>query len=147
MATTTATPVAIDSAGKELEDLHRQCFACGVCNAAGLNLHFEVGPDGIARAVWKPSAGFRSYPDRVHGGVIATMLDSAFVHALFARGVPGVTAELTIRYVQSVDCANPVEVKGWIEADGHGLFYCRGEARQAGVLVARASAKFVAMPD
>lgn len=142
-----ATTAAIEAAGEEPGDLHRQCFACGVCNAAGLSLKYEVGPDGVARAVWAPSDVFRSYPDRVHGGVIATLLDSAIVHALFARGVAAVTAEMTIRYLQRVTFTDPVEVTGWIEAGRHDLYHCRAEIRQAGELAAKAFAKFVRMPE
>jgi len=129
------------------EQLHRDCFACGVCNHGGLNLHFDVGPDGMATAVWQPSPAFRSYPDRVHGGVIATLLDSAIVHALFARGVAGVTAELTIRYLQSVSVASPVHVTGWIESSRHGVYLCCAEVHQSGALAVRATAKFMAMPE
>jgi len=130
----------------DLEELHRECFACGISNHNGLNLHFDVGADRVASAVWQPSPAFRSYPDRVHGGVIAALLDSAIVHALFARCVAGVTAELTIRYLQSVNVTNPVRVTGWIESNRHGVYLCGAEAHQAGLLAVRASAKFMAMP-
>ncbi len=130
-----------------LEDLHRDCFACGICNHAGLNLHFDVGPTGIAAAIWKPSREFRSYPDRVHGGVIATLVDSSIVHALFAKGVAGVTAELTLRYLHSVNLVSPVEVRGWVDSLRHGIYLCQAEVLQSGILAVRASAKFMAMPD
>jgi acyl-coenzyme A thioesterase PaaI-like protein len=129
-----------------LRDSHLECFACGVCHGTGLHLHFEVGADGVALAVWQPSPVFRSYPDRVHGGVIATLLDSSMVHALFARGVAGVTAEMTIRYLGSVNVADPVRVTGWVESCRMGIHLCRAEVRQSGRLVVRASAKFMAMP-
>ena len=127
-----------------LEDLHCDCFACGICNGIGLQLHFDVGSDGIASAVWQPSAAFRSYPDRVHGGVIATLLDSAIVHALCAKGVAGVTAELTVRFLQSVNVLDPVSVAGWVESNRIGIYLCRGEIHQAGVLAVRAAGKFMA---
>jgi len=130
-----------------LEELHHDCFACGVGNHSGLNLHFDVGDDGVARATWQPSDAFRSYPDRVHGGVIATLLDSAMVHALYAKGITGVTAELTIRYLQSVNVADPVAVTGWVESCRHGVSLCRAEVHQAGLPTVRASAKFMAMPE
>lgn len=49
---TTAT--TIDKAPDALEELHRDCFACGICNHSGMNLHFDVGPDGVATVVWLP---------------------------------------------------------------------------------------------
>lgn len=130
-----------------LSDLHHACFACGGFNAHGLKLHFEVDANGVAAADWHPSAAFLSYADRVHGGVIATLLDSSMVHALFAQGVTGVTAELTIRYLQRVHIGDPIHVTGWFDVKRHAIYLCRAEVHQGGVLAVRASAKFVAMPD
>lgn len=129
-----------------LQDSHHDCFACGVCNKGGLNLHFEIDSDGVAAAFWQPTPAFQSYPDRVHGGVIATMLDSAIVHALFAKGIAGVTAEMTIRYLKRVGLQEPLHVCGHVESEKHGVFICRAQVHQGGVLAVRASAKFVAMP-
>lgn len=139
----------VDSAtGRQaLEDLHRECFACGVCNQGGLNLHFDIDDSGIARAMWQPSAAFCSYADRIHGGVIASMLDSSIVHALFARGIAGVTAELTIRYLHSTNLTDTVHIAGWVEAQRHGIYQCRAEIQQAGELTVRAFAKFMALPS
>lgn len=125
---------------------HEQCFACGVCNSDGLCLHFEVDDAGLATAAWRPSSRFRSYPDRVHGGVVATLLDSAMVHALFARGITGVTAEIAIRYLAPVTLDAPVLVKGWVEAQPGRLHRCRAEVHQHGRLVVRSAAKFVTLP-
>ncbi len=130
-----------------LNDSHRACFACGGFNAHGLKLHFEADDSGVAAADWQPSAAFLSYADRLHGGVIATLLDSSMVHALFAQGVTGVTAELTIRYLQRVNIDDPIHVSGRVDLKRHGVYLCHAEVHQGGVLAVRASAKFVAMPD
>jgi acyl-coenzyme A thioesterase PaaI-like protein len=127
-------------------DSHRDCFACGVCNTGGLNLHFEVDACGVASALWQPSSAFQSYPGRLHGGVIATLMDSAMVHALFAKGISGVTAELTIRYLQRVGLEQALQVTGQIEAERHGLYICRADVHQNGKHAVHASAKFMAMP-
>jgi hypothetical protein len=34
-----------------LQDSHHDCFACGVGNKGGLNLHFEIDSDGMASVV------------------------------------------------------------------------------------------------
>ncbi len=122
--------------------LHPDCFACGPFHAHGLRLHFEVDGDGVAEAVWNPSGKFRSYPDRVHGGVIATLMDSAMVHALFAKDVVGVTAEMNRH---EVGFGNPVHIFGWVEFSRRGVFCCRAEVRQDGRLAAHATAKFMRM--
>ncbi len=128
-----------------LKDLHRDCFACGICNPLGLQLHFHVGEDGIAAAVWMPTPDFSSYPDRVHGGIIATLLDSAMVHAIFAGGIAGVTADCRIRYRQKVKLYEPVHVTGWVETERLGVYRCRAEVHQADTLVVWAAAKFMAI--
>lgn len=148
MTTTTAmdTNVTTIEAQPALHDSHHNCFACGIGNDIGLNLHFEIGSDGSASAIWQPSFAYQSYADRLHGGVIATMLDSAMVHALFAKGVTGVTAELTIRYLQSVGLADPLHVTGAVERERHGIYLCRADIHQNGAQAVRATAKFMAMP-
>jgi acyl-coenzyme A thioesterase PaaI-like protein len=108
-----------------------------------LNIHFEVDACGMASAVWQPSGAYQSYPDRLHGGVIATLVDSAMVHALFAKGISGVTAELNIRYLQSVDLEAPLTVTGWIDSRRHGIYLCRADAHQNGTQAVRALAKFM----
>lgn len=128
-----------------LADSHRACFACGASSIDGLNLHFDIGPDGMASAVWQPSPAFQSYPDRLHGGVLATLLDSAIVHALFAKGIAGVTAEMTIRYLKSVGLQEPVRVTGSAVSKRHGVYHCHAEVHQNGNCAVRASAKFMAM--
>jgi acyl-coenzyme A thioesterase PaaI-like protein len=127
-----------------MDSLHRECFACGSANPQGLNLRFEIADDGVATALWQPEAAFRSYPDRVHGGVLATLADSAIVHCLFARGIAGVTAELTLRYLHAVRVNDAVAVRGWVESCRHGVYFCKAEILQRARVAVRASARFMA---
>ena len=128
-----------------LKELHCGCFACGAANPTGLGLRYEVTAAGIATARWEPTAIFRSYEDRIHGGVLATLLDGAMVHALFASGVVGVTAEMTLRYLHSVQVGVPVQVTGWVKSNRLGIYLCAAEIRQADTLAVRAAAKFMAL--
>jgi acyl-coenzyme A thioesterase PaaI-like protein len=128
-----------------METLHRECFACGSANPQGLNLRFTIAADGAAIALWQPEAAFRSYPDRVHGGVLATLADSAIVHCLFARGVAGVTAELTLRYLHAVALREAVAVRGWVESCRHGVYFCKAEILQGARVAVRATARFMAL--
>lgn len=129
-----------------LHDHHQFCFACGPSHPEGLRLHFIMGPAGEARAVWHPSALYQSYAGCVHGGVLATLLDSSMVHGLFAQGVVGVTAEMTVRYLRPVMISAPVYLAGWVTTRRHGLYLCQAEIRQASYAAAQAKAKFMAMP-
>lgn len=129
-----------------LRDSHVDCFACGTGNDSGLSLHFEIGADGVASAVWQPLERFRSYANRLHGGVIATLLDCAMVHALFARGVAGVTAEMTVRYLHGIGFQDPLDITGCVVSERHGIMICRADIHQGGVRAVRASAKFMVLP-
>lgn len=128
-----------------LQEQHQFCFACGPSHPEGLRLQFDLGPAGEAIAVWHPSSLYQSYAGCVHGGVLATLLDSAMVHGLFAHGVVGVTAELTVRYVRPVRISAPVHLAGWVTTKRHRLYLCQAEIRQANQVAAQAEAKFMAM--
>lgn len=129
-----------------MEDLHRGCFACGIDNHGGLHLRFSEDEQGGVAAVWQPSAEYQSYPDRVHGGIIATLLDCAIVHALCAKGILGVTAELSVRYLHSVTLDREVRVSASEESCRHRVHLCHAQIVQDGRIAVRASAKFMALP-
>jgi acyl-coenzyme A thioesterase PaaI-like protein len=94
-----------------------------------------------------PTPEFSSYPDRIHGGIIATLLDSAMAHALFADGIAGVTADCRIRYREKMKLYEPVHITGWVESVRLGVYRCRAEIHQADALVVWASAKFMAIEN
>jgi acyl-coenzyme A thioesterase PaaI-like protein len=123
---------------------HPHCFACGEEAAGGLGLCFRVTPEGVVAADWCcPPAG-RSYDGILHGGLIATLLDSAMVHALFARNIVARTADLHVRFHHPVQTGGPVTVAASLRAHCGPLYCLEAEVRQAGVVCASAQAKFMA---
>lgn len=124
---------------------HAACFACRPVAQGGLGLVFALQADGSVRADWLCPAGGVSYAGLVHGGLLATALDGAMVHALFARGIVARTGELTVRYLQPVRTDLATSVTGQLDETYPPLFVLRAEIRQAGVLCARGRAKFVAV--
>jgi acyl-coenzyme A thioesterase PaaI-like protein len=86
---------------------------------------------------------YKGYEDRLHGGIIATLLDAAMTNCLFAHGCPGVTGELTIRFHGPVDLARPARVRAWVERAVHHLRVLRAEVAQEGVVKAAATGKFL----
>lgn len=123
---------------------HQACFACRPVGQGGLGLVFTVQADGAVVADWAPPPGVESFAGIVHGGLLATALDSAMVHALFARGIVARTGELTVRYRQSVRLGAQVRVVGRHRQAAHPLHYLEAEVWQDGALCARAQAKFMA---
>ena len=126
---------------------HAACFACRPADQGGLGLAFAVQTDGAVSAEWTCPPGGESYAGIVHGGLLATALDSAMVHALFARGVVARTGELTVRYRQSVRSGDPVTVTARHRNAYPPLHHLEAEIHQAGVLCARARGKFMAIEN
>lgn len=121
---------------------HPHCLLCGADNAQGLALDFHVLPDGGVRAVFAGGERFEGYPDTLHGGLIAALLDSAMTNCLFARGIVAATARLNVRYVQPGRSGLPMEVVATVERSSRGLHYLAAEVRQDGDVVANAQGTF-----
>lgn len=87
---------------------HPRCFACGPSNGHGLQLKFKGGPNGRTCTI-SISRRFQSYEGVVHGGIVATLLDAAMIHALqgHAGGNP-VTCRLEIRFLRAVPPGEPL---------------------------------------
>jgi len=122
---------------------HSECLMCGPENPQGLKLRFRVQPDNSVLAMFSCRKALRSYPETLHGGVISAVLDAAMTNALFAIGVVGVTAELTVRFLAPIALNRGAVVRGWVENDACPLFYLRAKLEQDGKQMAQATAKFV----
>ena len=73
------------------------CFACGRDNPIGMRLKIELG-EGTARTEWVGGEDYVGRSDKLHGGIIATLLDEVMAGALELRLPWAVTAEMTVRY-------------------------------------------------
>lgn len=77
---------------------YTMCFACGKDNELGLHMKFEVEEDCV-KAYFTPQPQHQSYSGRVHGGLVAVLLDEVTGNYLFCKeGVPAYTARMEIRY-------------------------------------------------
>lgn len=124
---------------------HTACFACRPVSAGGLGLEFHLQADESVSAFWTCSPGGQSYAGIVHGGLLATALDSAMVHALFARGIIARTGELNLRYRRSVVTERLMTVRGWLRSTYGPLFRLEADIIQNGVVCVHAHAKFMAV--
>jgi len=121
---------------------HSHCLLCGAENVQGLGLSFRVLPDGRVWATFAGSEQHEGYPDTLHGGLIAALLDSAMTNCLFARGIIAVTARLNVRYLQPGQLGTPLDVVAALLRSSRSLHYLRGEVQQNGSVVAAATATF-----
>ena len=78
------------------------CFGCGVANPMGLKLSFTESEEFI-HATWQPSENYQGYPNVLHGGIIATLLDEVGGWCVSVKiGTAGVTSEMRTRYISPV---------------------------------------------
>lgn len=126
---------------------HSQCFLCGNTNPWGIALKFEVMSDGWVQAIFSCPSHFQGYPNMLHGGIVAALLDAAMTNALFAAGIVGVTASIQVRYRRPVKLECAVVVRAQMDSGSSSRLYrVRANLWQNGRLVAHASAKFCPKP-
>ena len=97
---------------KQPNSLH--CFACGVDNDFGLQIHFyDNGQDEVYAEYTVPEQ-FQGYPGMVHGGILATILDELLGRAVMALDPTYfmVSAKLTVRYREPVPIRESLQLMG-----------------------------------
>jgi uncharacterized protein (TIGR00369 family) len=121
-----------------------RCIGCGPLCEHGLKLRFEVAEDGSVESRVTVAAAFQGWRGVVHGGIVALLLDEAMAYAAGARGLLGVTAELTLRFRHAVPVGEPLVVRGsvrWQRRNVLAVEATVGDA--AGTLLASAQGRFV----
>jgi acyl-coenzyme A thioesterase PaaI-like protein len=126
---------------------HPACIACRDKAEGGLELRFTSTADGSVEAGFACDWRYQGYPDRVHGGIVAMLLDAAMTHCLFARRLHGVTARLTVRYRDRVEIGVPGVVRAHLVRDAHGLCDLEAELIQSAEVKASAEARFMCAPN
>lgn len=126
---------------------HPDCWVCAPGRTDGLAVEFTAGADGSVEGEFDCRRDFTGYPGFLHGGVAATLLDGAMTNCLMARGTPGLTARLEIRYRHPVLIGEPILVRGWREGARGPLHMLGAEIVQKGRVVVTATARFMEYPE
>jgi acyl-coenzyme A thioesterase PaaI-like protein len=124
---------------------YAECFVCGESNPAGLHAAFSLGdaPDEM-RGRFTPDGRYQGYPGRVHGGVVASVLDETLGRAVALHGAWAFTARLEVRYRRPVPVGAAIEVRARQVRDRGRFVEARGEARLLdGEVVAEATGLFL----
>jgi acyl-coenzyme A thioesterase PaaI-like protein len=126
------------------------CFVCGEDNPAGLQAAFTLGeaPDEL-RGAFTADGRYQGYPGRVHGGILASLLDETLGRAVALHGHWSFTARLDVRFRQPVPVGARVEVVARQVRDRGRFVEADGEARLPdGQVVAEAKGLFLKLqPD
>ena len=103
----------------------KMCLVCGLKNPFGLHTAFFELDNGELLAVFKPREEHQSYPGRLHGGIVSTILDETIGRAIIVGSqddVWGVTIELQVRYKKPVPLGEELRVTGRITKKGRRSF-------------------------
>ncbi len=122
------------------------CFICGEDNPAGIHAHYDEQADGTLFARFTGQEHHQGYPGRMHGGIIAAILDEAI-----GRAVPtperGMTRELRVRYRQPVPLSVDLLAVGRITSAGERVREDAAELRLPdGTVAVEAQARY-RVPD
>lgn len=110
------------------------CFVCAPHNPIGLHLDFYLDGE-VIKAKWKPEDQYQGYPNVLHGGIQATLLDEVASWAVYViGGTGGVTSRIEVKYLKPVLIdkgsialtAKIIERNKRIMTMRSGLFDCEG---------------------
>jgi len=128
----------------------RMCLVCGLKNSFGLHSAFYELDNKEILAVFKPREEHQSYPGRLHGGIISTILDEAMGRAIMMHSEDefwGVTVDLQVRFKKPVPLDEELRVVGRITMDSHRFFEGTGELLLAdGTVAAEGHGKYLKVP-
>jgi acyl-coenzyme A thioesterase PaaI-like protein len=122
---------------------HPFCVACSDENAAGLHLKFTPVDPLTVEAEFFCRDAYEGYPGRLHGGVIALLIDSAMTNCLFALGSVAFTAALNLRYLEPILTVCPATVRARRIRAAHNLHYLEAELVQEGRVKVTATGTFM----
>jgi len=77
-----------------------QCFGCSPHNNFGLQLEFWEDGDELV-SYWDPRPILQSYPNVIHGGIQATLMDEIAGWVVYVKcGTVGLTVEMNVKFKQ-----------------------------------------------
>ncbi len=120
----------------------RRCFVCGPDNDRGFRAVFRIDEQGHrAESRLRIPGWAQGWQDVTHGGVLATLLDEACVHAARTLGPLPVTAELTVRYRKPVPVDSEIDVFAEVTGLRRRIVEVRARIESAQGVCAEAEAK------
>jgi acyl-coenzyme A thioesterase PaaI-like protein len=131
------------------QNISRMCFLCGVENKLGLHVRFFVLDNGELVGVFQPRQEHQGYPGRLHGGIIAALLDETIGRAVNTSHSDswGVTVKFSMRLRQPVPLDREVKSVGRITRETDRVFEGTGEiVLEDGTVAAEAEGTYVKLP-
>jgi acyl-coenzyme A thioesterase PaaI-like protein len=114
------------------------CFICGLSNVAGVQMKYyeceNENGESVLLGVIQPKQEHQSYPNRMHGGVAAAIIDESIGRAFWIqRKEWGVTMELNVKYRKPTPLDRTLYVEGKVTGvtsrafEAEGKLFCIGD--------------------
>ncbi len=123
-------------------ELHAHCVACGEHGDHCLGLRMQGRDDGSVEGAFAPAPWMRGYNDRLHGGIVATVLDSAMTQCLLMQGVAAYTVKMEIRFRNAAPREGDYRVVAWREESRSSVHDMQATLSLGNTPIATASARF-----
>ena len=135
--------MSLETNGRVYLPTSKTCFICGEENPAGLQARFYI-EDNIVKADLNAQEHHCGYPNVLHGGVVAAILDETMGWAAtYVIERMCYTADLSIRYLKPVPCDRTTTVATKVLRASKRLAEVEGEIRdEAGEVYVRGRGKF-----
>lgn len=127
----------------------RMCVVCGMDNPNGFRAQFYNMEDGSVVTFFRYREEHQSFPQRVHGGLTATMLDELGLRAIWAKlseDVFGVTMSMEVKYRKPVPYDVELLGRGILVKDTPKFAVIQSEILdRKGILLANAKVTYIKM--
>ena len=117
-----------DATGRRYAFADHHCFACGAANPIGMRLEIALG-DGEASTSWTVGDDYVGWTDRVHGGIVATLLDEVMCWAPASDDAWAVTAEMSIRFRSPAAPGETLDATARVVGQRRRIYEVTGEVR------------------
>lgn len=131
----------------KMQNNSSMCLLCGLYNVKGLKLHFFETEDKKIISVANLSQFYQSYPGRLHGGMICTLLDEILGRVSMIDDPNNgwaVTADLNTRFLHPVPLEEDIFIIAQLTRDSRLIYEAEGNIILSdGTIAAKAKGKYV----
>ena len=126
------------------------CIVCGTENPASMNARFYVLDNDDILCIAHPGKDHESYPGRLHGGLVSSVLDECMARVLQAEDIDAtaITLSMTVNFRIPVPTEEKLHaISHLIKRYSNGAFTASAEIRlKNGQIAAEATGKYLLVP-
>ena len=108
----------------KVQNVSRECVVCGENNPFSIGCKFFELEDDFVVAAFKSKDHHQSFPGRMHGGMISSVIDETIGRAVQIKDpdIWGVTGELGVRFIKPTPLNEPLMCFGKLIKENSRIF-------------------------